>query len=55
MAYKPKDFSLEAVGYYDGLMGRMRNPTCVPEPKRWTYNWTYDQGSLQRSKDRDGD
>ncbi len=44
MAYKPKGFSVEALGYYDGLYGRPRGLECAPESKRWDYNWGYALG-----------
>ena len=48
MSYKPKDFTVEAIGYYDGLYGRSSNPCCVLEKDRWQYAWAYGRGTLKR-------
>lgn len=50
MTYKPKDFTVEACGYYDALYGRYRNPRCIPEAKRWRYHSGYNQGAKARDE-----
>ena len=48
--YKPKAFTPEAFGYYDGLYNRVFNPYCIPSKQRWKYTWAYSEGQLKRNE-----